>query len=76
MTGYVSQAMRLASNDAAILLTIPGADPYFEVIIINADRVFNSYEVQMDDVGVIAKLCQRLRWIGLHSRYLEILFTS
>jgi hypothetical protein len=40
MAEYVSQAMRKAAKDAAVLLYTPGADPYFEEIVKNADRVF------------------------------------
>lgn len=37
---YVSQAMREASEEVAVLLYEPGADPYFEELVNNADRLF------------------------------------
>ncbi len=40
MTEYVSQALREAAREAAILLYAPGADPYFAELVKNADRVF------------------------------------
>jgi hypothetical protein len=40
MTERISQAMRAASQEAAVLLYSPGADPYFEELFRNADRVF------------------------------------
>jgi DNA polymerase I len=40
MAEYVSQALKEAARDAAVLLYAPGADPYFEELARNADRVF------------------------------------
>ncbi len=40
MTEYVSLALREAAKEAAVLLYAPGADPYFEELVKNADRVF------------------------------------
>ncbi len=40
MTEYVSMALRETANDAAVLVYAPGADPYFEELVKNADRVF------------------------------------
>jgi hypothetical protein len=35
-----SQALREAAKEAAVLLYAPGADPYFEELTSNADRIF------------------------------------
>lgn len=40
MAEYVSQELREASKEAAVLLYAPGADPYFEELTRNDDRVF------------------------------------
>lgn len=40
MAKYVSQAMREAAKDATVLLYASEVDPYFEVLVKNADRVF------------------------------------
>jgi len=55
MTEYVSQAMREASNDATVLLYAPGADPYFEELVKNADRVFYFDEGPRAEARVVAK---------------------
>jgi DNA polymerase I len=46
MIEYVFQAMRKASKDAAVLLYASGADPFFEEIVKNADRIFYFEEVR------------------------------
>lgn len=55
MTEYVSHAMREASNEAAVLLYAPGADPYFEELVKNADRVFYFDEGPRAEARVVAK---------------------
>jgi hypothetical protein len=40
MTEYVSQAMKEAAKNAVVMLYAPAADPYFEELVKNADRVF------------------------------------
>lgn len=55
MTEYISQAMREASKEAAVLLYAPGADPYLEELIKNADRVFYFEEGQRAEARVVAK---------------------
>ena len=55
MTEYVSQAMRAASKDAAVLLYALGADPYFEELVKNADRVFYFDEGPRAEARVVAK---------------------
>ena len=40
MTEYVSLALRDAAKETAVLLYAPGADPYFEELVKNADRAF------------------------------------
>ncbi len=55
MTEYVSQAMRVASNEAAVLLYAPGADPYLEELVKNADRVFYFDEGPRAEARVVAK---------------------
>jgi hypothetical protein len=40
MTEYVSLALREAAKEAAVLLYAPGADPYLNELVKNADRVF------------------------------------
>jgi DNA polymerase I len=60
MAEYVSQAMREASNEAAVLLYAPGADPYFEELVKNADRVFYFDEGPRAEARVVAKAIPRL----------------
>lgn len=55
MAEYVSQAMREASNEAAVLLYAPGADPYFEELVKNADRAFYFDEGPRAEARVVAK---------------------
>ncbi len=59
MTEYVSQAMRETANDAAVLLYAPGADPYLEELIANANRVFYFDEGQRAEARVVAKAIPR-----------------
>ena len=40
MAEYVSQALREAAKDATVLLYASGADPYFDELTRNADRIF------------------------------------
>jgi tRNA A37 N6-isopentenylltransferase MiaA len=40
VTEYVSQAMREASKEAAVLLYVPGTESYLEELVKNADMVF------------------------------------
>jgi hypothetical protein len=40
MVEYISQAMREASHEAAVLLYSPGIDPFLEDLAKLADRVF------------------------------------
>jgi hypothetical protein len=55
MAEVVSERMRDASKDAAILLYSPGADPYFEELVKNADRVFYFDEGPRAETRIIAK---------------------
>ncbi len=55
MTEYVSQAMREASKEAAVLLYAPGADSYLEDLVANADRVFYFDEGPRAEARVVAK---------------------
>ena len=59
MTEYISQAMREASKDAAVLLYAPGADPYFEELVKNADRVFYFDEGPRAEARIVAKAIPR-----------------
>lgn len=59
MTEYVSQALRETVKEVAVLLYAPGADPYFEELVKNADRVFYSDEGPRDVGRVVAKAKQR-----------------
>ncbi|MGA9097979.1 MAG: hypothetical protein WB392_03510 [Methanotrichaceae archaeon] len=59
MTEYISQAMREASKEAAVLLYAPGADPYFEELVKNADRVFYFDEGPRAEARVVAKASPR-----------------
>lgn len=47
---YVSQAKRETSKEAAVLLYAPGADPFFEELVKNADRVLYFYEGPMREL--------------------------
>ncbi len=55
MTEYVSQAMRDASKEAAVLLYVPGADTYLEELVKNADRVFYFNEGPRAEARIVAK---------------------
>jgi hypothetical protein len=55
MTEYVSLALREAAKDSAVLLYAPGADPYFEELVKNADRVFYFDEGPRAETRVVAK---------------------
>ncbi len=55
MTEYVSQALREAAKGAAVLLYAPGADPYFEELVRNADRVFYFDEGPRAEARVAAR---------------------
>jgi hypothetical protein len=55
MAKYVSQAMREAAKEAAVLLYAPGADPFLEELVKNADRVFYFDERPRAETKVIAK---------------------
>lgn len=55
MTEYVSQAMRVASNEAAVLLYAPGADPYIEELVKNAEGVFYFDEGPRAEARIVAK---------------------
>ena len=55
MTEYVSQALREAAKEAAVLLYAPGADPYFEELVMNADRVFYFDERPRAEARIAAK---------------------
>ncbi len=59
MTEYISLALREASKEAAVLLYAPVADPYFEELVKNADRVFYFDEGPRDEARVVAKANQR-----------------
>jgi DNA polymerase I len=52
---YVSQAMKEAAKDATVLLYASAADPYFEELTRNADRVFYFEEVPRASPRIIAK---------------------
>ncbi len=55
MMEYVSLALREAAKEAAILLYAPGADPYLEKLVKNADRVFYFDEGPRAEVKIAAK---------------------
>ncbi len=55
MTEYVSQAMRECAKEAAVLLYAPGADPYLEELVKNADRVFYFDEGPRAEARIVAK---------------------
>lgn len=55
MTEYVSLALREVAKEAAVLLYAPGADPYFEELVKNADRVFYFDEGPRAETRVVAK---------------------
>ncbi len=55
MTEYVSQAMRDAAKEAAVLLYAPGVDPFLEELIKNADRVFSFNEMPRAETKITAK---------------------
>jgi hypothetical protein len=55
MAEYVSKALRDAAKEAAVLLYAPGADPYLEELIKNADRVFYFDERPRAEARIAAK---------------------
>ncbi len=55
MTEYVSQALREVSQEAAVLIYAPGADPYLEELIKNADRVFYFDDGPRAEARIVAK---------------------
>ncbi len=55
MTEYISQAMKDAAKEAAVLLYAPGVDPFLEELIKNADRVFSFTEEPRDEKRIAAK---------------------
>jgi DNA polymerase I len=55
MAEYVSQAMKEAAKDATVLLYASGADPYFEDLTRNADRVFYFEEGPRASPRIMAK---------------------
>ena len=55
MAEYVSQALREAAKEAAVLLYAPGADPYFEELTSNADRIFYFEEGPRASTRLITK---------------------
>ena len=59
MAEYVSQALKEAAKDAAVLLYAPGADPYFEDLARNADRVFRFGDSPKAEPKLVAKAHQQ-----------------
>jgi hypothetical protein len=59
MTEYVSQAMRQAAQEAAVLLYSPVADPFLEDLVQNADRVWYFDEEPRAEKRIISKSNQR-----------------
>lgn len=59
MTEYVSLAMRGAAKEAAVLLYAPGADPFLEALVKNADRVFYFDEGSRAETRVVARASPR-----------------
>lgn len=55
MTEYVSQAMRDAAKEAAVLLYAPGVGPFLEELIKNADRVFSFIGDPRSETRIAAK---------------------
>ncbi len=55
MVEYVSQALREAAKEASVLLYSPGADPYLEELIKNADRVFYFDERPRAEARIVSK---------------------
>jgi DNA polymerase I len=55
MTEYVSKAMREAAKEATVLLYSPGADPFLEELIKNADHVFHFDERPRAETRIAAK---------------------
>ncbi len=60
MTEYVSLALREAAKEVAVLLYVPGTDPFLEELIKHADRVFYFDEGRRADARVIAKANARV----------------
>ncbi len=61
MAEYVSQALKDAAKEAAVLLYAPGADPYFEELVRNADRVFYFNEGPRAEARIAAKTSPRVQ---------------
>ncbi len=59
MAEYVSRALMEAARDATVLLYSPGADPFLEELIKNADRVFYFDERPRSEAGIAAKASPR-----------------
>lgn len=59
MTEYVSQAMREAAKEATVLLYAPGADPFLEELVANADRVFYFNEGPRAEARIVSKASPR-----------------
>jgi hypothetical protein len=55
MTEAVSKAIREASKDAAVLLYSSAADPHFEELVRNADRVFYFDEGPRAETKIVAR---------------------
>lgn len=56
---YVSQAMREAAKEAAVLLYSPGADLLLEELVKNADRVFYFNEDPRAEARVVPRASPR-----------------
>jgi hypothetical protein len=59
MTEYITLALRKVAKEAAVLLYAPGADPYLEELIKDADRVFYFDEGPRAEARVVAKASPR-----------------
>jgi hypothetical protein len=55
MIEYVSQSMRQAAQESAVLLYSPGADPFLEELVQNADRVWYFDEEPRAEKRIISK---------------------
>jgi hypothetical protein len=65
---YVSQAMKEAAKDVTVLLYASAADPYFEELTGNADRVFYFEEGPRVSPRLMAKHTSRIRRARPHWR--------
>ena len=59
MTEYVSHALSDAAKEAAVLLYSREIDPFFEDLVLNADRVFYSEEGPREISRQVAKVHPR-----------------